>query len=890
MKRNHVYVSSAIACLLISLILLALAAPVPVAPSNIVLKDGSGGISVTTVYCASVQNGSLDGYVQVYRMLVENGSSFPSVASSGYLFFRTDWNQLAFYNGTDWGNCSSGVDDDSMYLLSASATEFLFQNGTRALTADWNAGAFGVYGLTWVNSTSIDALGFYWNGLNRTDAVANPVGSASYIIDVAGTSYRMINQTTGQIDDQNTNRSVLINYAMGNLSLSGGLIYCKDFSVPYTINTVSSNVIIVEDYAGSLTYITSSGRSDAKPSALSAYSLPNPQYNYEGMETTVGYTVGQGSFYNETAIVKEGLGSIQFVGAAVIVTSGWVDENLTASPVDLSNRNFNFWFYISNTSRFRNLYFTLRSNDATWNDYYKVQMSSSGAFPAGQWRYISLTQSSFTTHGSPSWSNINYIRWETEWATIGEPETIYLDGFKMVLEQYKPTVYLRFDDGTSDQYTVAEPIMRSYGYRGVLAVVPSLVGSGGHVTLSQVSQVYNEGWDTVSHSYSHQNLSSLSSQECDYELYASQKWLKDNGLIRGSNMIVIPYGNQGTSTSVINEAHKYYIGVDRFIDSYFDTFQIDFNQMHYIDCTNWTSLTWYPWATIQAQLDNLIADNALAGILVHSVNTTIFPTLIAYLYSNNVNVVTLSDLVNGGTNIPNRFYDSGSTTNCVNGTWIPYNLARTATSITLTLNTSNLVNSTCMYLQPTVIAVNSTHFQIGFLTKNLPINRALNVPISVANFGSTGDLTPPSSLSNAVDGDFSTSTTEGNNSRASSGTIGTITVDLGMAYPVMLVTKVGVWSNVSSMTLSWQYSSNNSTFYTNSGEGIDVKTSTTEYIVYSQVDFSNMRYIQLLAQIGAAGNGSIKVYEIQAWDMSQTVAAVTATNVATVNWIVNYKS
>jgi hypothetical protein len=111
-------------------------------------------------------------------------------------------------------------------------------------------------------------------------------------------------------------------------------------------------------------------------------------------------------------------------------------------------------------------------------------------------------------------------------------------------------------------------------------------------------------------------------------------------------MIVIPYGGEGTSIAVLNEAHRYYIGMDYWLGYYFDTFQVDFNQMHYIDCTNWGTGQWYPWATIQPQIDKLIADKALAGILIHTVNSTIFPTLVAYLYGQNVNVVTLSDLTN----------------------------------------------------------------------------------------------------------------------------------------------------------------------------------------------------------------------------------------------------
>ena len=189
-----------------------------VSPPNIVLKDSSGGINVTTVYVSQVVNSTRDSYVQVYRLLVENGSSFPSNPSSGYLFFRTDWNLLTFHNGTDWNNCTGvdGVTDYSGLTNKPDLTVFLVKN----LTDNWNiGGSYGVYGATWVNSTSLSLSGqLWWNSQNRTDVVANPIETASYVIDVSGSTYRMKNGTTGQFDFSSTNASAVINNAMGNLT------------------------------------------------------------------------------------------------------------------------------------------------------------------------------------------------------------------------------------------------------------------------------------------------------------------------------------------------------------------------------------------------------------------------------------------------------------------------------------------------------------------------------------------------------------------------------------------------------------------------------------------------------------------------------------------------
>jgi hypothetical protein len=68
----------------------------------------------------------------------------------------------------------------------------------------------------------------YWSGtLNRTDAVVNPTAPYSYIIDIFGSTYRMKNGTTGQIDYQSTNASQVERFADGN-NTSGGTIFVRN--------------------------------------------------------------------------------------------------------------------------------------------------------------------------------------------------------------------------------------------------------------------------------------------------------------------------------------------------------------------------------------------------------------------------------------------------------------------------------------------------------------------------------------------------------------------------------------------------------------------------------------------------------------------------------------
>lgn len=69
---------------------------------------------------------------------------------------------------------------------------------------------------------------------------------------------------------------------------------------------------------------------------------------------------------------------------------------------------------------------------------------------------------------------------------------------------------------------------------------------------------------------------------------------------------------------------------------------------------------------------------------------------------------------------------------CYNATWIRYNLTASPTFISLSFNGTHLINATSFYLPPTVIAQNTTHFQIEFLFYNVassltfPVTAALN--------------------------------------------------------------------------------------------------------------------------------------------------------------------
>lgn len=114
--------------------------------------------------------------------------------------------------------------------------------------------------------TSLDTLEILINGVNRTDAVANPFVQCSYICDLSGSVYRMKNGTTGQIDYQTTDLNSLETSAIGNST--SGIVFLKELEFDYTV-TVAENVIVMELLNGHLRSFINVANSTGSPYTIS---------------------------------------------------------------------------------------------------------------------------------------------------------------------------------------------------------------------------------------------------------------------------------------------------------------------------------------------------------------------------------------------------------------------------------------------------------------------------------------------------------------------------------------------------------------------------------------------------------------------------------------------
>lgn len=82
-------------------------------------------------------------------------------------------------------------------------------------------------------------------------------------------------------------------------------------------------------------------------------------------------------------------------------------------------------------------------------------------------------------------------------------------------------VLLTFDDGYLDNYTVAAPILKKYGFTGIFYIISGKVGSGDYMSWEQVAELARLGMDIGSHSVSHPDLTTLSPADLSGELKES---------------------------------------------------------------------------------------------------------------------------------------------------------------------------------------------------------------------------------------------------------------------------------------------------------------------------------------------------------------------------------
>ncbi len=114
-------------------------------------------------------------------------------------------------------------------------------------------------------------------------------------------------------------------------------------------------------------------------------------------------------------------------------------------------------------------------------------------------------------------------------------------------------IVITFDDGDQNVYTNAFPVMREFGFPGVIFVVSSAVNGLDHLTSDEILEMVAAGWEVGDHSMTHINLADDHGQVW-VEASQSRLDLQDS-LGIPINIFAYPYG--AADTFVMEKVSQY---------------------------------------------------------------------------------------------------------------------------------------------------------------------------------------------------------------------------------------------------------------------------------------------------------------------------------------------
>lgn len=200
--------------------------------------------------------------------------------------------------------------------------------------------------------------------------------------------------------------------------------------------------------------------------------------------------------------------------------------------------------------------------------------------------------------------------------------------FKSEPFEWKGTglVTLWFDDNWSSQYYNAFPIMREFGFKGVIAVITSTVCTPNYLSWPQIYRLEENGWEMVSHSKFHTcdpYVLENSPQLLVEETSVAKKELEEHNIF--TNIFVTPCGYSAYLYPKVNKAILGSYSMVRIAESSINHLPLNNNpflRSYFIDDS-------VPMATIKEAIENAKKESGWIIITFHQVG-------LEYPYSLNV--------------------------------------------------------------------------------------------------------------------------------------------------------------------------------------------------------------------------------------------------------------
>jgi len=223
---------------------------------------------------------------------------------------------------------------------------------------------------------------------------------------------------------------------------------------------------------------------------------------------------------------------------------------------------------------------------------------------------------------------------------------------KTLYQPYMPSdnesiVVICFDDGWKSQLNASE-VLDTFGFKATFAIVTSYASNNypGYMTWSEIRGLRDKGNDIECHSYSHIDLTNLSSDGLNQEIVQSKQTFQDEGF-SAPELFVYPLGVGFDNATVRDIVSKHYLAARAVEDSEWDISDFDRYGITCFALTNQTSLS---------DFENIVwnaGGTTVVVLLYHEFDTGEtystsrgqFVDEMSFLKSNEFTVMTLSQLL-----------------------------------------------------------------------------------------------------------------------------------------------------------------------------------------------------------------------------------------------------
>jgi hypothetical protein len=210
------------------------------------------------------------------------------------------------------------------------------------------------------------------------------------------------------------------------------------------------------------------------------------------------------------------------------------------TAIDMTGKYIKLWLKLSSITNCKQYSFYLSSDD--FSNYYTWQIGATIEQLTGEdWVPITLSFSDAVATGTPNRAAIVAIQWRVV-DKNNTAITSWLGSISAFLEADEGMCSIAFDDGSDTVYSKAMLKMSQYGMKGTVYIIPDYIDWVGqpYMTLNNLKDLYNLGWDISGHYQT--NLTTLSLSQVNSVIINVKKYLTENGFARSASDFAIPNG------------------------------------------------------------------------------------------------------------------------------------------------------------------------------------------------------------------------------------------------------------------------------------------------------------------------------------------------------------